>query len=438
MSAPDSKACKSRVWIVAVVWSLRLIVGSLFAMSGFVKMIDPWGFLFKLEEYLAVWHLTQPRTVVLIAVLCISGYEFVMGSLLALGCYKRVAPWGLTLMMAVMLPLTLYIWIANPVSDCGCFGDFWVISNAATFWKNVFITAALILLICWNSRIGQSVFQPAIQWMVGAWITLYIIFIGLYGYNVQPLLDFRSFPIGKSLLPPDEVEEDVSGEYIFTYEKDGESSDFTIDNLPDSTWEFVSRRLDRAASSSQAVHESYFSIFDSYDDDVTADVIPSEGPMILLVIPEPLRADVSYTFTINEMWEYADSVGIPMAALIGGSRKTADRWTDLAMAEYPVYTVEDTELKELSRGSMSVVTLTDGKVVSKNSLMTIDPDVIEFPPSQEAFMSELEGKTDGVLMRLTLIFVGALVLLALTQSAIIEARKRMIKRREKKRKNKEA
>ena len=58
MSAPDSKACKSRVWIVAVVWSLRLIVGSLFAMSGFVKMIDPWGFLFKLEEYLAVWHLT--------------------------------------------------------------------------------------------------------------------------------------------------------------------------------------------------------------------------------------------------------------------------------------------------------------------------------------------------------------------------------------------
>lgn len=70
--------------------------------------------------------------------------------------------------------------------------------------------------------------------------------------------------------------------------------------------------------------------------------------------------------------------------------------------------------------------------------MTIDPDVIEFPPSQEAFMSELEGKTDGVLMRLTLIFVGALVLLALTQSAIIEARKRMIKRREKKRKNKEA
>ena len=37
-------------WIVCLVWVLRFAVGGLFVMSGFVKMVDPWGFLFNLEE----------------------------------------------------------------------------------------------------------------------------------------------------------------------------------------------------------------------------------------------------------------------------------------------------------------------------------------------------------------------------------------------------
>lgn len=122
-------------WMPAAVWTLRVLTGSVFIMSGLVKGIDLWGFIFKIEDYLAVWGLSQPRSLVLMAALLISGYEFVFGCMLAAGCYKRVAVWALTAMMGVMLPLTAYIAIANPVSDCGCFGDFWVISNTWTFIK---------------------------------------------------------------------------------------------------------------------------------------------------------------------------------------------------------------------------------------------------------------------------------------------------------------
>ena len=61
------------IWQIGTIWLLRLLIGGLFVMSGFVKMVDPWGFIFKIEEYLAVWHFTEPRTVVLMAVLMISG-----------------------------------------------------------------------------------------------------------------------------------------------------------------------------------------------------------------------------------------------------------------------------------------------------------------------------------------------------------------------------
>lgn len=90
--AKQPGADHSAVRLRLCVWGLRLIVGGTFAFSGLVKAIDPWGFIFKIEEYLAVWHLTEPRSVVLMVAMLLSGYEFVLGSLLLMGCYKRTAP----------------------------------------------------------------------------------------------------------------------------------------------------------------------------------------------------------------------------------------------------------------------------------------------------------------------------------------------------------
>lgn len=409
---------KLHVWQKVVIWVLRIAIGGLFVMSGFVKMIDPWGFLFKLEEYLGVWHMLQPRTVELMAVLFVSGYEFVLGGLLAMGCYKRVAPWGLLLSMVVMLPLTLYVWIESPVKDCGCFGEFWVISNAATFWKNVAITAGLIWLAVWSPRLRQSFFEPAIQWMVGAWISLYIIVIGLYGYNFQPLLDFRSYPVGARLVGEGDDGEGDDADYRFVYRKAGEEQEFALDELPDSTWEFVDRRY---VGARRAGVDNQFAVYDG-DEDVTADVIMPEGHQLLLVIPEPERADISYTFTVNEMSEYADSIGVPLVGLLGGSGKAITRWRDMAMAEYPCYSVDDTQLKELARGTMSLVLLEDGVVKSKNSVSVLDPTMIETPPSPEMFMEEIGGHSDGVLMWLNIVAGGGLLLMYMCQGVILGIR----------------
>lgn len=66
-------------WLKATVWALRILVGALFVFSGIVKAIDLWGFVFKLEEYLAAWGMTQPRSLVLMVAMAVSAYEAVFG-----------------------------------------------------------------------------------------------------------------------------------------------------------------------------------------------------------------------------------------------------------------------------------------------------------------------------------------------------------------------
>lgn len=402
------------VWKHVTVWVLRLLIGGVFVMSGLVKSLDLWGFVFKIEEYLAIWDMSQPRTIVFMLAMGVAGYEFVLGLLLAMGCYKRVAPWGLFLTMVVMLPLTAYIWIADPVSDCGCFGDFWKISNGATFLKNIAITTGLLLLLKWNSEIREALFNPAIQWMVGAWISLYIIIIGLYGYNAQPMVDFRSFPVGTSLV----ASGDDDAGFAFVYEKDGQRQEFTIDQLPDSTWEFVDRI---PVGGTEGGNGAELAVFDG-EDEVTADVIEPEGVQLLLVLSEPKRAGVTFTYTINEIYEYADSIGIPMIALLGTDSRGVAIWRDMSMAEYPCYTADDTLLKELSRGTISLVVLEDGVITSKTTLSSISPDVIESPESEEEFMDELKGYGNRWFTATNIIFGGALLALYLFQGLILAVR----------------
>lgn len=402
MSNADN-ACEHRR--TAMVWALRVILGAVFIVSGLAKSVDLWGTVYKIEEYLGVWGMTEPRTLTVVVATGLCGGEFLLGALLLLGCYRRAVVWLMGALMAFMLPLSLWLWIADPVPDCGCFGDFLVISNRATFWKNVAIVAGIALLWRSNSKTA-GVITPYCQWMAAAALTVYILIVAMAGYNIQPEIDFRRFPQGTQLLTDDSAEEDDEEvTYTFIYSKGGEQREFLADNLPDSTWTFVDRKL---MSGSEDTRDGFVILEDG--EDITHDVINAEGEQMLVVVPEIARVNPSHTYAINTLDRYMTARGGTLTALLAPDRRGIDYWDDISMADYPVYTAEPTMLKELVRGTIGLVYLLDGRVVWKRTLSSTDMSLFENPDNANA-LKESAPATDLLLRYLSLTL--ALVLAAI-------------------------
>lgn len=359
-----------------IVVALRLVIGVVFVASGFAKAVDPWGSVYKIGEYLAVWGWEYSHAMLVSAAVGLSALEFLCGLMLLLGCYRRSVVLILLAMMAFMLPLTFYLLIANPVADCGCFGDWLHISDGASFAKNVAITIGLLILLPYN-RLQRAFISPYLQWVPLVVSAVYILGISYAGYYDQPVVDFRSYPRGSSLLTEnsDSAADNGGNEaFDFIYEKDGESRAFDLDNLPDSTWAFVERRLRDGAQVSHATDT--FVIRDTDGEDVTRDVISPEDYQLIVLVPSMRDVDISYTYYINQLYRQLPSDSVGMIGVIGGNERDLAFWKDLSMAEYPLYTADELQIKELARGEIAAVMLHDGNIIWKRTVSSLVNDLI--------------------------------------------------------------
>lgn len=368
-------------WITVL---LRIVVGGVFIFSGLVKSIDPWGTFYKMEEYIRAMGLDVWPNLLLAGDFILCGAEFLLGVLLMLGCYRRSVPILMGAFMAVMLPLTLWLAVANPVADCGCFGDAVILSNWATFWKNVVLTAGIVYLIIYNKR-AKCVVNPYLQWIALAVTGAYIVFIEIVGYNAQPLVDFRPYQVGGDIVEIGN-EHAAGGEeadnLVFVYEKDGKQQEFGIDDeLPDESdgWKFVERRevpAEKSANGGEnATDESprNFRIWsEDGANDLTEEVAAPEGKRLFLMMPDLDNVSISTTWQINSLYTWAMENSIDMIAVVSGDDKVIERWKDLSLAAYPIYTADDTQIKEVVRGNPAVVYTENGKIVWKSSLKALD------------------------------------------------------------------
>ncbi len=399
-------------WGISAVVLLRFIIGGVFIFSGFTKAIDPWGSVYKFGEYLTSFGFSDFDGLLLFMAMAVSGVEFLLGVFTLLGAYRRFAPVTMLLMMAVMLPLTLYLALTDSVSDCGCFGDALVLSNWATFWKNVALTLGVCYLVKFNKRV-KNIYGFAVQWIVGFMSSAYVLLIAFVGYYYQPLVDFRPFPVGSVLMQDatdDECEDDGS-DFVFVYEKDGVQRDFTIDSLPDESWTFVDRHLKAGAKTKQTDDaDLHISLLDKNFEPADSAIV-TEGEQLLFLFPDMASVGVSCTYLINEIYDYAQSHGINVIGITSASEVELEEWNDLSMASYELYHADDSLIKMLARGNPSIVYLRDGKIEWKRTLQSVSMDLISSSNDMSSVAADFNARkwlsslTSGYLAAMLLLLI---------------------------------
>lgn len=345
------------------IWTARIVVGLTFIVSGWAKAIDPWGFLIKVNEYLAAWGWSLPRELVLAPCIALSCIEFCIGVLVATGSLRRAAVWGAAVLMLFMTPLTLYIAIADPVADCGCFGDFLVISNWATFAKNIVLCGLIVWLLIAGKDV-KGIYAAPIQWLVIVVSLVFTLYLSLVGFHVQPLVDFRPYRTGSSFAGSGGSDVDIR----YIYEKDGERREFGLDNIPDSTWTFIEQSMDGDSDAG-----GYgFEIRDNDGYAVNEQFADNGSPMLLIVVPEPGIDFLSQAHLANRLAERAAAEGVDVYGIAGALGASLDRWVELVRPLFPVYSAEDTSLKQLVRGDAGAVFVDSvGTIMWKRTLMSV-------------------------------------------------------------------
>ncbi len=352
----------------------RFVVALTFILSGFVKAVDPMGTQYKIADYLAAMHIGQyvPDFVPLIASVLLSATEFWLGVCLLFAIRRRVVTRIILVWMIIMTPLTLWLALTNPISDCGCFGDAIVLTNWQTFWKNV-VLLACAALIAWQPLEMMRFISRSNQWIVMNFTALFILVVAGQSLYKLPYFDFRPYHIGT----------DLRKGWLKMVE--GEDSPYT---------DLFMQREDGT--------------------DITDSILNLKGYLFLLVSPHLEQADESQFDKLNQLFEYTQEKGYPLYGLTASSGKAINRWRNGTGAEYEFCQTDDIVLKTMIRSNPGLILLRDGKIIRKWSNNNLPNETILTDNLEKLEIGKMpEDSIPQKIMTIILWYVLPLVLLTI-------------------------
>lgn len=299
----------------------RFVVAACFIFSGFIKAVDPVGTQIKMQDYMAAFGINGfIASDVLITACVLAGFEFFLGIYLLLGVYRNGSTLMALILTVIFTCLTLFLALKNPVSDCGCFGDFIVLTNWQTFYKNL-ILLAFVAYLMYGKRYFVPFVSPRRAWLVPVISILLIGHFMLSNIRSLPMFDFRPYKVGTDLR-----NEVLAG-------RDDAFSDFFL--------------------------------LDSVFQDRTADVLETKGYIFLLISPHLDDAEQENIDKINDLYYYCKDAGYPMYGVTASGRDEVTRWKTITFAEYDFFHADEIPLQTMIRSNPGVVVLRDGVIDAK-------------------------------------------------------------------------
>ena len=345
----------------------RIFVGVFFIISGFIKLNDPLGFSYKLNDYFAsdVLNLEFLQPYALGFAVFIVILEIVLGALLIIG-YKVKSTLVLLLGMIVFFTfLTFYSAYFNKVTDCGCFGDALKLTPWESFWKDVFLLVLIIII-----TLGRKYLTPFFSKFINVIIS-FLVFIAClwYGYHVLmhlPNIDFRPYKIGANIEEGMSIPEGAPPavfDYNWKFIEDGKEKIITTaGDYPKSPGEFV-------GVTTEVVDEGYeppihdFSI-ERAGEDYTSQLL-GEDKLIMIVAYNLSKSEKQGFEAMTSFVEKARQSSYKVIGISASGDVDIAAVNEEFGLELDFYFCDETALKTMIRSNPGIIHLEKGTIKQK-------------------------------------------------------------------------
>lgn len=351
----------------------RVIVGILFIFSGLVKANDPLGLSYKMQEFFEVWgqnaglkntmdwlhNFSLPFSLIMITL------EIIVGVGILLGIWKRFFSLLLLLLIIFFSFLTGYAVLSGKIATCGCFGDCIPLTAMQSFIKDL-ILLLLILIIFFGTKYITPVLTPLANFLIIIISTLIVLGFQWYVMRHLPLVDCLPFKKGNNLvelrkMPANAIAD--KKDFIFIYKKDGKEQQFNRKNIPDSTWEFVSREdiiVEKGFNNEPPVKDFYLST--SSGNDSTEAILNTTGHYYLFFVKDFSAGTDFWLNNFTSIYKLSQQRNIPLFIVASQSSAAEEFFNERNNFNLPVLSLDATALKTAARTNPELY-LMNGPVV---------------------------------------------------------------------------
>lgn len=379
------------------------VLGAVFLISGILKLMDPVGSEFIMKSYFSFLHIGFMDFSAKFFGVAFALTEAVLGAALMSGVWRKVVGIAVVALTTFFTLLTLVLLIFNPVMDCGCFGEAMHLTHLQTFVKNV-----ILCVLCCGAFIPmRELDRPVkVKYVSFALTACSLVALLVYSLVALPLKDYTAFHPGAMLqAAADEQYKDFS-EPEFIYEKDGVTQAFSLDALPDSSWNFVDSRIrqdDFAAGTVLTLTDDAGEYCDS---------LATQGNVLVVSAYKKLSA--GRIEGIESLVADARAVGLtPIVLVTSDDVLAAASEKHAALEDGLVYYSDYKTLATLNRSNGGATWISDGQIVRKWSY-TLRPSREKLSTSlaEDPTALALETQSKGSLaLQSFLLYIFAVLLL---------------------------
>lgn len=379
------------------------VLGAVFLVSGILKLMDPVGSEFIMKSYFSFLHIGFMDFSAKFFGVAFALTEAVLGAALMSGVWRKVVGIAVVALTTFFTLLTLVLLIFNPVMDCGCFGEAMHLTHLQTFVKNVILCA----LCCGAFIPMRELDRPVkVKYVSFALTACSLVALLVYSLVALPLKDYTAFHPGAMLqAAADEQYKDFS-EPEFIYEKDGVTQAFSLDALPDSSWNFVDSRIrqdDFAAGTVLTLTDDAGEYCDS---------LATQGNVLVVSAYKKLSA--GRIEGIESLVADARAVGLtPIVLVPSDDVLAAASEKRAALEDSLVYYSDYKTLATLNRSNGGATWISDGQIVRKWSY-TLRPSLEKLSTAiaEDPTALALETQSKGSLaLQSFLLYIFAVLLL---------------------------